>query len=518
MARKFVTLLLDGKFESAAKKFDDKMREASPPDKLEEAWNMTVCEAGPFREQLGTRTEQIDIYDIVFVTCEFEETLIDIKIVFNKKKEISGLFFLPGLSQDLEKELTIVSEKFIKLLDDGKFQEGAGNFDKTMTEELTPEMLQEAWKALIAQLGPFKGTINSRAEKEGKYNIIFITCELEKGAVDIKLVFNNKQQISGLFFLPVQSVSYEPPDYISKESFTEEEIMTGCEEWLLPGTLTIPDGDGPFPAVVLVHGSGPNDRDETIGPNKPFKDLAWGLASRGIAVLRYEKRTKEHGTKMASMEKELTVKEETVDDALAAVLQLKDMDKIDKNKIFVIGHSLGGTVIPLIGLGDEDIAGLIILAGAARPLEDLMIEQYEYIFSLDGNIDETEEEKLEKVREGVSLIKSDGLAETDRVILGAGANYWLYLRDYEPAEEAKGLKMPVLILQGERDYQVTMDDFEKWEDALKEKDDVEFKVYPELNHLFISGKGKSTPDEYQMAGHVAKYVIEDISNWIKKKK
>ncbi len=118
-------------------------------------------------------------------------------------------------------------------------------------------------------------------------------------------------RLSGLSMRPpAPEVPYAPPDYAVAGAYTEREVTVGSGEWALPGTLTMPAGPGRFPAVVLVHGSGPNDRDETFGPNKTFKDLALGLASRGVAVLRYDKRTKVYGAKIAPL-KQFTVKEET---------------------------------------------------------------------------------------------------------------------------------------------------------------------------------------------------------------
>ena len=149
----------------------------------------------------------------------------------------------------------------------------------------------------------------------------------------------------------------------------------------MPATLTIPNGTGPFPAVVLVHGSGPNDRDETYGPNKPFKDIAWGLASVGIVVLRYEKRTKQYPQESAAIQN-FTVQDETIYDALAAVELLNNSSIVDHSKIFVLGHSLGGMLAPRIALQESQIAGLIILAGATRHLEDLMLEQTRYLANL----------------------------------------------------------------------------------------------------------------------------------------
>jgi dienelactone hydrolase len=279
--------------------------------------------------------------------------------------------------------------------------------------------------------------------------------------------------------------------------------------------LTIPVGAGPFPAVVLVHGSGPNDRDETIGANKPFKDLAWGLASRGVAVLRYEKRTKQYGAKMVSIPK-LTAKEELIDDALAAVELLRKTEGIDAKRIFVLGHSLGGMFVPRIGRLDPNIAGLIALAGTTRPLEDVIPEQLAYLFSLDGTVSPEEQKQIDEAKEQAAKVKTLKPEDAGSTAFGVPASYWLDLRGYDPAESAKALQQPLLILQGERDYQVTMEDFKRWNAAVAGKKNVTLKSYPGLNHLFIAGTKPSTPLEYDQPAHVDEHVIDDIASWIKK--
>src|SRR4051794_11541515 len=166
--------------------------------------------------------------------------------------------------------------------------------------------------------------------------------------------------------------------------FTEEPVVVGSGEWALPGTLTLPTGTGPFPAVVLVHGSGPHDRDETIGPNKPFRDLAWGLAAQGVAVLRYEKRTHEHPAKLMPLKEKLTIREESVDDAVAAVALLRKQKEVDGKRIFVVGHSLGAIVAPKVAALEPAVAGIVLLAGSPRPFEDIILDQLTYLASLKG--------------------------------------------------------------------------------------------------------------------------------------
>lgn len=415
-------------------------------------------------------------------------------------------------------DLISMAKSFVEALEKGDYEEAVKNFDETMTKAAPPEKMKQVWETIISQLGELKQQTGIRTESLPKYDAVYITCEFEKATLDVKVVFNKKKQIAGQFFTQPPS-PYQPPDYVDKNSFTEKEVEFGTEGWKLPGVLSIPKGEGPFPAVVLVHGSGPNDRDETVGANKPFKDLAWGLASNNTAVLRYDKRTKVHGKKMISQKNlSLTVYEETIEDAVHAARLLRETENINPKKIFILGHSLGGTLVPRIAALNPDTAGFIIMAGATRPLEDLSIEQVKYIFMLDGKLSTDEKEKLDAVNAEVQKIKDlkqTDLKQKNEKLWGAYPEYWLNLRGYDPAETAKSINRPLLILQGGRDYQVTEKDFENWKKALTSKENVTFKTYPSLNHLFISGKGPSSPSEYQKSGHVDEEVINDIAKWMK---
>jgi dienelactone hydrolase len=435
----------------------------------------------------------------------------------------------PTEAVTLSPERIANAQDFVDLLVKGDFSSAEGKFDQTMKTALPISKLEELWSSLLNQAGAFQGQTGTHTERQKNYDVVFVTCQFEQMLLDVKVVFDAAGQIAGLFFLPAEAPSpaYEPPSYVNAGSFSEQDVTVGSGEWTLPGTLTLPNGDGPFPAVVLVHGSGPNDRDETIGPNKPFRDLAWGLASQGVAVLRYEKRTKQYGEKMAVMQDTLTVKEETVDDALAAVALLRQTSKIDPQRIFVLGHSLGGMLLPRIGAGDAlntglpgdaQIAGLIALAGAARPLEDIILDQATYLANLDDTISADEQAALDKLTEQVARVKDPQLSAAvpaSELPWNTHAAYWLDLRGYNPAEAAKTLPQPMLILQGGRDYQVTTADLDLWKTALSSRSNVQFNFYADLNHLFIIGQGPSTPDEYKIPGHVDEQVIDDIAAWIK---
>jgi len=413
---------------------------------------------------------------------------------------------------------TAEGKRFVDLLARGDFAGAVAMYDETMKSALPEARLREAWSAVNVQAGPFQKQESARIEQSGAYQTVFVTSRFEKTPLDIKVVFDESGRVAGLFFAPpVPARPWEPPAYCRAGSYPEREVTVGAGEWALPGTLSAPAGPGVHPAVVLVHGSGPHDRDETLGPNKPFADLACGLASRGVAVLRYEKRTKQHAPKLTAARGPITVKEETLDDALAAVKLLRAASGIDPQRVFVLGHSLGGMLAPRLGREDPALAGLIVLAGNSRPIEDLVLEQLAYLAAPGGG-SEAERKELEEVRAQVAKVRAlrPEQAHSAELVMGAPAAYWLDLRGYRPAEVARDLKQPLLILQGQRDYQVTMADFKIWQDALRGRANVTFKSYPDLNHLFMAGQGPSTPAEYQQPGHVAELLVTDIAAWIKR--
>jgi uncharacterized protein len=414
-----------------------------------------------------------------------------------------------------EPEEVAHARKFVGLLVKEDFEAAIRDFDDTMRKALPADKLKATWQGLIEQFGKIQKQGPVRVEKSGKYVIVFLPCVFEKITLDAKVVFSKDGQVTGLFFTPPQG-EYKAPSYVKAADFREMPFTIGKEEWALPATLSIPVGAGPFPVVILVHGSGPHDRDETIGPNKPFRDLAGGLASSGIAVLRYEKRTLVHGKKMP---KNITVKEETIDDVLAAADLLRQRKEIDPKRIFVLGHSLGAMLLPRIGEADAALAGLIVMSGPTRPLEDLVLEQITYLMSQRGELTDEKKAQIAELKKQIERVKDPKLSPdtpADELPLGAPASYWLDLRGYQPAIVATRLKQNLLILQGERDYQVTMEDFAIWKKQLADRKNVEFKSYPKLNHLMLAGEGKSVPEEYFRADHVAQDVVEDIASWIKK--
>jgi dienelactone hydrolase len=423
----------------------------------------------------------------------------------------------PSRAQQPPPDVISMNRAVLAALTSGEFATIEDQFTPEMKGALPSGRLAALWTALQTRVGALKqcGT-EPRVRHIADKQMVITTCEFERTTADVQFAFDSAGRISGLTFRPgaTPAVPYTLPAHASPASFTEREITIGAE-WALPATLTVPAGAGPWPAVVLVHGSGPHDRDETILANKPFKDLAVGLAARGIAVLRYDKRTMVHGRRLMAV-KSFTVRQEVIEDVLEAVTAVRAQPGIDAARVFVLGHSLGGMLIPRIAAADATIAGLIVLAGPARSLEDAIEAQSRYLAMVDGTVSPQEQDGIAQAAALAARVRAltAADAQSSAAIAGAPASYWLDLRGYDPPSEAKRVARPMLILQGERDYQVTLAELEKWKAALGSRRDVTFHSYPALNHLFIAGTGPASPAEYQIAGHVAEEVIRDIATWV----
>lgn len=279
---------------------------------------------------------------------------------------------------------------------------------------------------------------------------------------------------------------------------TEEKIILGKNtRFPLKGLLTLPEGSGPFPAVVLVHGSGSSNMDEKVGKLTPFRDLAEGLAARGIACIRYDKRSYAHGLKMVLDKKHpITVREETIEDALLSARLLRADRRIDPDRVFLAGHSMGGMLAPRIECEGGNFRGLILLAGSPRRMEEILLEQ-----TFRGLYDLTDEEaKRKKVGNGTTLY---------------------YFKDIGQPTVAQWLEKtakPLLILQGEKDFQVKAHvDFALYKKLLAGRDNVTFRLFPGLNHAFVTARFDTIADakkEFTPERHIGPEVLDEIAAWI----
>ncbi len=404
---------------------------------------------------------------------------------------------------------TIQSKNCSLALRDGKFSEATAHFDPTMKAGLSPDQLSAVWLQIIATEGKFD---NWKVLQHGLLagtDVSEVVLAFEHGKVMATVsVRPQTNQIAGLYFRPLTtqpgaSSSPTSPPYADAAKFRSEAVTVGEDPWKLPGTLTIPTGAGPFPAVVLLAGSGPSDRDETVGANRVFKDLAEGLSSRGIVVLRYDKRTYAYQTLDPQ---KITVKEEVIDDGVAAVKLLRSRAEVAHDRIFVIGHSLGAMIAPEVAGKARPVAGIVMLAPLGRKLPGVIVQQMRYL----GQASPKELADLERQADEISAHKMPPA----QFFFGAPASYYYDLDARDEVALARSLDLPILILHGGRDYQVLDEDIRNWQNGLKGDAKVKVQTFPSLNHLFIVGTGKPGPAEYNTPGHVDGAVVGAIVDFI----
>ena len=356
----------------------------------------------------------------------------------------------------------------------GKFAELYARFTPQMKGALTEAVLRDTLaKQLFATAGAFERIDGDPACQAAQgVQACDLALLFEQARIRLRFAVDGEGRIAGLFALGREA-----------RGATQASLFVPAGTLELPAYLEVPKTAGLHPLIVLVHGSGPNDADETIGPNKPFRDLAEGLAARGIATLRYDKRTRVSATPPVT-----NFEDETIDDALSALKLARTQPGVDPKRVFLLGHSLGGYLAPHIASRDAALRGVILMAGNNRAARDLVLDQVRTITGSEVSFEQAFQSLPKHYRDG--------------------------LPNYDAPAIAKGLKAPILVLQGARDYQVTTKDFDRWKAALGERKDATFHLYPALNHLFLAGQGAPGPAEYGVASHIPAQVLDDIASWV----
>jgi dienelactone hydrolase len=405
----------------------------------------------------------------------------------------------------------------------GRFAEIHDLFAPQLRELVPAEALQAAWAAMLANRGPVRGIGVPVSESAGpgtEVTTVLIPVTFERGELTVVVFVGENGWLTGIQVAPAsaaqQTGHWEAPPYADPETFEEQEVTVGSDPLAVPGTLSLPHQRGLRPAVVLLAGSGPADRDETIGRNKPLKDLAWGLASRGVAVLRFDKVTYVHPGQVVQT-CGFTITDEYVPHAVAAIDLLRQHSAIDPARVFVAGHSLGSTALPRVAMAEPLVAGLVVVAGGAQPLHWAAVRQIRYLASLDPRMVAAAQPAIAVITRQAETVDGPSLPGSTpdgELPFGVAAPYWQDLRSYDPAAATAALSKPVLIIQGGRDYQATVaDDLTRWTGSLAGQPDVTIRFYPHDN-LFFRGIGPSVPAEYGPAQHMDPVVVTDIANWL----
>lgn len=407
-----------------------------------------------------------------------------------------------------DKDLDAVGIGLITYLSEGKYEELVSNIEqsKDMEKAGTAEFYEEIWTGLEANYGAFSNFAYTSNVLSGGYEVYSYEVFFTTYSINMNIVVTSEGVLSGLNYQEKNAISIDGKGSLGGE------LLTIGEEFLLEGELVVPEGKDTMPLVILVHGSGASNRDESINSIKPFYDIAEQLENLGIATYRYDKRTYTYG---ADIDVDtFTVYEESIEDAVYAY-EMLDADPRFAGNVYILGHSLGGHVLPRIAEQTVDAKGYIFLAANYSPLTDLIAYQVKYIAEVDGDYTSAEKVEVEGI---VDLCKDvaelDGTEEG--IYLGAASVYWKDLNDYDPGQALATIEKPMLFLQGDGDYQVVESELDLWLLFAKEEYTTSY-VFEGLGHLFTPAGDPPAPSDYDGNYTFSSEVTDTMAAWILEK-
>ncbi len=419
-------------------------------------------------------------------------------------------------SKSGREQLDII-DYFLTSFSDNDLEKSYSIFSTDIKAMLSYEDFSKIRKEVYDYCGEFQSYNISNIVEKGQYRSFIVDSFHEKGKVVYTITFKLEEYIiEGFFYKYGEIQSIENVPYVKENKFVEEKILVKSGDYNLKGLLSIPkQSKDSYPLVVLVQGSGAHSMNEVIGPNKIFKNIAQGLSSNGIAVLRYNKRSFQYGEDFKN--KNYSIEELIVEDLINAVkLGVNDL-RIDKNRIYVLGHSLGGYIAPYIESElakiDINIAGIILAAGIIDNMADLVMYQQEFLVSLDGGVSEEEQKYLDEVENVLDNIKSGKMDDSFNYIWPK--DVWDFFNNYSQIEYLTNIAKSVLIIQGKNDWQVPYQMTKDAEAKLNKKANIEFNYYENINHLLMYYDKNSTGNEYYIAGYVDEEIINRIVEFIK---
>jgi pimeloyl-ACP methyl ester carboxylesterase len=543
-AKAFVELLSRGKFDDAVENFDDVMLKVMPANQLKKTWETVLADAGAYKKPLGTRIETSGIYQIVHVTCEFAKRPLDVRVVFNKAGKISGLQVRPAAPEGVEEiwegklKAGVIEFRLVFHLFKAKDNSYVGTMD-------SPD--QGAKGIPLDEVRIKDGTVRLELKRAA----LLVEGTFDKQGQEIKGHFKQGGQTFPLTLKRVAKAHQvrRPQTPRKPYPYTEVDVVykntkAGIN---LAGSLTLPRAKSPIPAVLLITGSGAEDRDETIFDHKPFLVLADYLTRHGIAVLRVDDRGV--GGSTGSVPESTSA--DFADDVLAGVAFLKSRQEIDPARIGLIGHSEGGIIAPLVASRSHDIAFIVLLAGPGLPGEQILYTQGTAILKAMGadaqqivrqkEIQQTiftivrqekgkaaAQAKIKKALEDFAseLGKDEkkqmmeGLPQVEGQLSSALTPWFRYFLEYDPRPALRKVTCPVLALGGDKDLQVDAQvNLPIIVATLKEggNKDIITKEFSGLNHLFQTCKTGSVSEYGQIEETIAPVVLQTIADWIQQR-
>jgi pimeloyl-ACP methyl ester carboxylesterase len=545
-AKTLVTWMAMQQFSKVEAHFDSTMAAVLPASKLSAAWNSVIAEAGDFKTILDTRQDSVQGYRVVYVSCRFAERNLDVKLVFDAKDQVAGLFFVPAKTQAATATPGKNSVKAEDVAGDwiGAIDIGAMKLRIVFHITSTPDGLkatidspdQNAADLPVSSVQLNGSALKLESEKlnalyEGNFSSDLGTLDgtWKQGVLEQPLVLNRVKDKAQLAPRLRPQEPRKPYPYREEDVFYDNKAQGNK----LAATLTIPSGKGPFPAVVLITGSGPQDRNESLLGHKPFLVLSDYLTRKGIAVLRADDR----GVGKSTGEFSGATTADFATDTEAGIAWLKTRPEVNPKMIGLIGHSEGGIIAPMVAARNPDVAFIVMLAGSGVPGDEIIVSQAELLAEAAGQSHEQAMKAAQKQRRILNVVKQDiddaaldkqlheelagemSDAQIGAIIQQLNIRWLRYFITYDPATALRKVSCPVLALNGAKDMQVPpKQNLPAIRKALEAAGNKNFEVdeLPGLNHLFQTAK-TGAPSEYsEIEETMSPVVLEKITTWILK--
>lgn len=425
------------------------------------------------------------------------------------------LIFILTLVSTIGADAQIAIQDVAHQLSNHKYRKVYKNFDANMKDKVPASQLKLIWEQMERSAGELSAVVDVRKSIRDGGSRQSAMLQFKQASVQMTLSENENGKINGLY---ISQLAYVPPSYGKDLGVGKKYINFLSHSYNISGELVVPLECQNCPVVLLVHGSGPNDKDETIGPNKVFNDLALGFASKGIATYRYDKRSYLYPD---SFKGQFDLYDETINDAISAFHHLQADTSLHFGKYIMLGHSLGAYAMPIIADSLKDrLNGAILFSANASKLEDLITYQMKYLTEYDGEITKEEAKIIAentKQAENIRLDKYTAETTADELLAYWPGTFWKGIKGYDPISAlAKNTATQFFIVQGEKDYQIPMTEFELWRATVGASEHVKMQSYPNLTHLFTpTNTDKPSPADYFSPNNVEFQVIWDMSDWIK---
>ncbi len=439
-----------------------------------------------------------------------------------KLRYSSRIFFLVLISycavaQDEVNPYKKLTKQFIGAVKRNEAWKNYRFFDSTFYSRMVEAATEKKVTEFIKVNGPIVAIEKTECDTQGCKMATCTSIKVNKGKY---LWYHYYDQATYIQNFQIDTFSMQwfyKPEPIANINFTRREVAIEPSAFIrLPGSLYLPNSNKKSPLVILVHGSGSHDRNGSFGRNKVYLDMALDLVQKGVSVLIYDKRTYVYSFNNPFPIDSMDYYSETIDDAVEAFTMAKKIKEIDSTRIFIAGHSQGGLCGPLIAKKCKGLKGLILLSAPGRSLLDLLPDQLDYVHSLQTVNKEESEKITNAVKWQVKNALKPDLNLKSKIMLpfGGRPKYWLMDRNYKVLEEAKTLTLPIILLQGGRDYNVTKKDYDLWVEAMAGKSNFKSYWFQNLDHMYFEGSGMAKPTDLDKPQHVSKSIANKMAEFV----